>query len=159
MTRRKPTVRDPRTLTQADLTTIEAIVEDIRMGEGHGGQCGFVAEVLYNDFGWLNCGGVYHSADGHPIGDHVWSVHEETGILIDATADQFGEGAAIRILDPSDPLYARYRYADSEEEEEAWLDAARARTAADGDYWWVPGGMSNPDVVAYEFNVTRWQQG
>lgn len=149
----------PETLTAEDHAYIAAVVEDVRSGEGSGGQCGFVAEILSYDFGWLNLGGIYHSDDGHPIGDHVWSYYEPTQTHIDATADQFGEGEATRIFTSEDPLAARYRHAETEEEEEAWLDEARARTAAEGDYWWVTGGTTNPNVVAYLSEVTRWESG
>lgn len=156
MTRTRVLV-DPSVLTVEQRGRIAAIVEEIRYDAGCGGQCGFVCEVLYAEFGWLNIGGVYHSPDGHPVGDHVWSVHEPTGVIIDPTADQFGEGADLRILDPGHPLYGRYRSADSEEQEEAWLDAARARRDAEGEYWWVPGGAASPEVVAYEASVARWR--
>lgn len=148
---------DPTALTAVDFAHMQQVTDRIRTEEGLGGQCGWVAEVLFNTHGWAMYGGVYHSADGHPVGDHVWNVHEATGTIIDATADQFGEGAEVRVLPPEHPLYGRYRHAESEEQEEEWLDAARDRDNAEGDYWWVPGGPSNPDVMAYEARVRVWE--
>lgn len=149
----------PADLTPEDFAYIGEVVEEMRMDAGYGGQCSFVVEVLAHDFGWIGLGGIYHSPDGHPTGDHVWAWHEPSDTFIDPTADQFGEGAAIRVLPAGDPLRERYRHAETEEEEEAWLDAARERRDRDGDYWWVPGGTTNPDVAAYLCEVARWESG
>jgi hypothetical protein len=149
----------PADLTDDDMTYIESVVEDIRTGEAAGGQCSFVVEVLHRDFGWTGLGGIYHSLDAHPIGDHVWAWHEPTDTFIDPTADQFGEGAAIRFLPAGDPLRERYLHAETEDEEDAWLDAARQRRDTEGEWWWVPGQSTNPHVVAYESEVARWESG
>lgn len=149
----------PADLSTEDMDYIASVVEDIRTGEACGGQCAFVVEVLDYDFGWIGLGGIYHSPDGHPIGDHVWAWHEPSDTFIDPTADQFGEGAATRILPAGHPLRERYLHAESDEQEEAWLDAARNRRADEGDYWWVDGGTENPNVVAYLSEVARWESG
>lgn len=147
----------PADLTADDLTYIATVVEDVRTSEASGGQCAFVVEILGYDFGWIGLGGIYHSPDGHPTGDHVWAWHEPTDTFIDPTADQFGEGADMRILPADHPLRDRYRHAETEEQEEEWLDAARARRDAEGEWWWVPGGPANADVLAYEAEVARWE--
>lgn len=150
---------DPAHLTGEDHTYIVSVVEDVRIGEGYGGQCGFVAEVLAYDFGWTNMGGIYHSPDGKPIGDHVWVCHEPTDMLIDPTADQFGEGPEVRFLLAGSDLRERYLHAETEEQERAWLTEARARRDVEGEYWWVEGGQANPNVLAYEAEVRRWRSG
>lgn len=155
--RTRPVETDPSALTPDDYAHMVQTVESVRTEEGLGGQCGWVAEILATRHGWDMYSGIYHSLDGRPIGDHVWNVHTPSGIIIDATADQFGEGTQIRILTPSDPTHARYRHAQTDEQEEDWLNVARARRDTDGDYWWVPGGMSNPDVMAYEARVVGWE--
>lgn len=149
----------PSDLSADDVAYIGEIVEEMRMDAGCGGQCSFVVEVLAYDFGWIGLGGIYHSPDGQPTGDHVWAWHEPSDTFIDPTADQFGEGAAIRILPAGDPLRERYRHAETEEQEDEWLDAARESRAAQGDYWWVDGGTANPDVQAYLSEVARWESG
>lgn len=158
MNRAKPVAeQDPTTLTEDDFTYMRQVVEEIRTDEGLGGQCGFVAEMLAIRYGWDMYGGIYHSPDGRPIGDHQWNVHTPTGTIIDATADQFGEGTHVRVIAPSDPLHARYRYAETDEQEEEWLHAARQSRDTDGGYWWVTGGTTNPDVMAYEARVAVWE--
>lgn len=148
---------DPATLTESDFSYMTQVVEEIRTEEGLGGQCGFVAEILAGRYGWEMYGGIYHSVNGRPIGDHMWNVHTLTGTIIDATADQFGEGAQVRVIAPSDPLQTRYRYAETDEQEAEWLDTARRSRDANGGYWWVAGGTTNPDVVAYEARVAVWE--
>lgn len=146
----------PDDLTVEDFAYITALVEDVRSDAGAGGQCSFVVDVLAHDFGWMGMGGFYHSPDGRVVGDHVWALHEPTNTIIDATADQFGEGAAIRILSATDPLAARYKQPWDEAEDDAWWDAAGQNRNAEGEWWWVPEGPASAHVVAYEHNVARW---
>lgn len=149
----------PDALTEAIHADLLGVTHDVRTWEGEGGQCGFVATDLAKTYGWVAYGGIYHSEDGRPIGDHVWNVHVPTGTIIDATADQFGEGDGVRVLTPTDPLHARYRHAESEEQEDEWLDIARAATAVHGGFWWVPGGAEAPAVVAYLARVMVYRAG
>lgn len=95
--------------TAADLQAIRLIRHEVRCEEGEGGQCGFVAEVIMNRFGWEMHGGTYcNDADEPVCCDHVWNMLPDGGIL-DATADQMGLGHDIRIVEPNDPDYHKYR--------------------------------------------------
>lgn len=123
------------TLTPAQIAQIKAIVVKVR--DGQQGQCGFVAEVLAEKFGWGNYGGFYHAPDGRVIGDHVWNVHEPSGTIIDATADQHGEGHDIKVVHPGDPDYGRYQYGDDEKDDERRWDESMKNRQEHGDFWWL----------------------
>lgn len=93
----------------ADLQVIRRIRHEVRCTEGEGGQCGFVAEVIMNRFGWPMHGGTYCNEIDEPIcNDHVWNILPD-GAILDATADQMGLGHDIRIVEPSDPDHKKYR--------------------------------------------------
>ena len=140
----------PDDITSEHIKAAEQVTHEVRQKEHAGGQCGFVVETLQHKHGWQGYSGVYHSKAGEPIGDHTWNVHEPTGTIIDATADQWGEGAVggVRIVPPDHPDHSRYRQAESEEEEDAMLERARALRKERGDYWWA-GGTEAPHVKAY----------
>lgn len=92
-----------------DVDRIRELREEIRIEEGGGGMCAIVSEVLYVEHGWEIRSGVYTTKNGEVICEaHLWNVATD-GTLIDATADQFGEGHDIRIIAPDDPDYPRYR--------------------------------------------------
>jgi|GEM_PF-3002947 hypothetical protein len=96
-------------LTRAQITSIIALRNEIREGEGGGGMCHFVSEALSGLYGWERIDGTYTTRKGEVIcGAHLWN-KLPNGILIDATADQFGEGHDIRVLHIGDPEYSRYR--------------------------------------------------
>ena len=145
-------------LNAADRAQIRAVVDQLRKDAGTGGQCGFVTEVLGRQRGWGGASGIYHTKDGEPIGDHTWSVHEPSNTIIDATADQFGEGHSIRVLPPDHPERSRYRQADTEQEEDAMLDAARYLRRTRGHYWWA-GGPQGRHVAKYAAKVAGYEQG
>lgn len=95
--------------TAADIAWIRNLRHQIRTEEGGGGMCHFVSEVIYNKFGWQQESGSYLAPNGDVIcgGGHLWNVLPD-GAILDATADQFGEGQDIRIIEPDDPDYHRY---------------------------------------------------
>jgi hypothetical protein len=96
--------------TAADLQEIRRIRHEVRCAEGEGGQCGFVAEIIMNRFRWPMHGGTYCNDIDEPIcNDHVWNVLPD-GTILDATADQMGLGHDIRIVEPSDPDFRKYRF-------------------------------------------------
>lgn len=148
---------DPKRLTQKHLDDINQIVEDTRMEEGAGGQCAFVAEQLQNKYGWGMNGGYYHHADGRVIGDHVWNVHEPSGTIIDATADQFAEGHHVRVVHPDDPEHARYQFSPDEDEDVRRTNEARGHMDQHGDYWWTGGPTEHSR--AYDEKVKRYESG
>lgn len=98
----------PQHATAAVVAEIAAIREEVRRAEGAGGQCGFVAEILADRYGWTAVAGMYLAPSLEPIGDHVWNVMAD-GTIVDATADQFCEGHDVRIVPPDDPAQSRYR--------------------------------------------------
>jgi hypothetical protein len=149
---------DPAKITPEHRADIRKIVHDIRTQEGQGGQCGWVSEVLAHKYGWEHHGGWYHSKDGRPIGDHQWNVHGPTGTIIDATADQHGEGHSIRVVPPGHPDHKRYTHAEDEEQEEQWADQSRAARDREGDYWWA-GGIDAPHVVRYRKKERSYDGG
>lgn len=70
------------------------------------GQCVWVAECIEHEFGWSVQWGHYSSPEyGNGVHvDHLWNVLPD-GRILDATADQFGDGDNIRITDGDDPRY------------------------------------------------------
>src|SRR6266403_582398 len=94
--------------SQRDLAFIRKMREEIRCGEGGGGYCHFVSEIIYNKFGWEQAGGVYCSAEGEPIcSSHRWNILPD-GAILDATADQLGEDDIV-LIPVDDPRHKRYR--------------------------------------------------
>lgn len=96
-------------LSAAELSEILDVRRSVRAAEGGGGQCAFVAEELLDRFGWEIEAGVYLASDGSPIGHHVWNRLPE-GAILDATADQFCEGYDVRVVEPTDPEFGRFRW-------------------------------------------------
>ncbi len=95
--------------TADDLQAIRLIRHEVRCEEGDGGQCGWVAEIIMNRFGWDMHGGTYCNDVDEPIcNDHSWNILPD-GAILDATADQMGLGHDIRIVEPSDPDFPKYR--------------------------------------------------
>lgn len=91
-----------------DIQHILAVREEEREHSG-GGMCSMVSEFIENEFGWLmKCGAYTDSNDDTICEAHCWNILPD-GAILDATADQFGEGHDIRIIEPSDPEFARYR--------------------------------------------------
>ena len=67
------------------------------------GGCGWLSEIIDDDYGWAREGGCYVTPEGHI--DHYWNILPD-GSIIDTTADQFGEpGDGIRIARHDDPRY------------------------------------------------------
>lgn len=90
----------------------EAIVsmrEAIRAEEGGGGMCHRVTEALAHDRGWGRLAVSYLATDGEIVTDGHYVNLLADGSILDATADQFGEGHGVRLLRPDDPEYGRYR--------------------------------------------------
>ena len=97
-------VPDPAVLEAA-----KVLRDEIRAEEFGGGMCSIVGEALEAEHGWRRCGVAYVSADGEVICEaHVVNVLAD-GTIVDATADQFGEGDEVRVVRPGDPAYGRYR--------------------------------------------------
>lgn len=91
-----------------DIAEIANMVHQIRKGDCGGGQCHNVSSWIQHRFGWPKTGGTYLSVDGEVIvSGHLWNVLPD-GAILDATADQIGEGHDIRIVNIDDPDYSRY---------------------------------------------------
>jgi len=94
----------------ADLAEIRKVRHQIRCEEGNGGQCGFVVEYCAARFGWQGISGTYCNDKDEPICvGHVWCLLPDNAIF-DPTADQLGMGHDMRIIEPSDPDYKKYRF-------------------------------------------------
>ena len=96
--------------TENDLRMIKQFRDDCRDDAEMGGQCSWVAEAINGEFGWENMSGTYCTKDGStPVCvSHYWNILPD-GAILDATADQMGEGHDIRIVEKTDPEFARYR--------------------------------------------------
>lgn len=151
----KTKIKPDGTLYPAQEKWIRNIRKKIRDEEGEDtGMCHVVSEVIENKFGWPRWSGVYTA----PSGDMICSAHLfnvlPNGALLDATADQFGEGNDIRIIQPDDPEYQRYRiefYQDynpdladhypelkgTEWSGEYDFDAQNRLRKERGDRWWI----------------------
>ena len=83
--------------------------EAIRIAEQGGGMCHEVGAWLHLKYGWERLAVSYLDAQGRVIcaGHYVNAL--PGGALLDATADQFAEGHDIRVLQPTDAEYGRYR--------------------------------------------------
>jgi hypothetical protein len=96
-------------LDKDTLEQIRVIRDQIRAEEGGGGMCHYVAETLAARLGWEDISGVYTSLQGEVICEaHHWNRMPD-GTIVDATADQFGEGHDVRLVLPGDDDYPRYR--------------------------------------------------
>lgn len=100
----RATVWDPGMVKE-----IEAEREAIRIDEGGGGMCHLVSEWLWDRYGWVRVPVAYLDRRGRIIcGAHLINILPD-GAILDATADQFGEGFSVRHLAPSTLDYGRYR--------------------------------------------------
>lgn len=100
---------DAGDVTEAVLSDIRSLRSRFREAEGGGGMCHAVSEDLGRSRGWTPLSVGYLSLDGTVIcAGHYVNVLRD-GTLLDATADQFGEGHDIRVLRPGDAEYGRYR--------------------------------------------------
>lgn len=96
-------------VTSMQIEAIRRLREECRVEDGGGGQCSVVSEELGLAYGWHIATGAYTALNGEVIcEDHAWNVLPD-GSIVDATADQFGEGFDVRIVAPTDPDYRRYR--------------------------------------------------
>lgn len=97
-------------LDDSFLDELRELRRRIRDDEGGGGMCHFVSECIQMEYGWQRFMGTYTAIDGDVIcSAHLWNILPD-GSILDATADQFGEGHDIRIIATTDPDYDRYRY-------------------------------------------------
>lgn len=149
--------RLPGGLDSALVAEIEAIRHEVRAGEGGGGMCHFVTEILQNKYGLDRLCVTYLSEDGEIIcgGGHVVNVLED-GSILDPTRDQFGEGYSVSLIPADSPELGRYRpefyedfhpgHPDAEGELEGWADSFDGRLDADiedanraelGEGWWL----------------------
>lgn len=92
-----------------DILRIHQAREAIRHEVGSGGQCHEVADWVAQEFGWPRHSGSYTDPADDTICDaHVWNVLPD-GAILDGTADQFGEGHDVRVVEPDVPDFHRYR--------------------------------------------------
>ena len=159
--------------TAPDLDWIRMERHLIREEEGGGGQSAFLADAIERELGWPSFTGVYLAPSGEPIRVHAWNVLPD-GRILDATADQFGEGRDLAVVAPGDPAWARYRA--------EWTPAYNPSLAArhpelagcewggrpdmaalmsridDRRAWWLPGGTS-AEFEAWETASARYAEG
>lgn len=157
--------------TPQDIAEIEKERHAIRAAEGGGGMCHFVSEWIEHNFGWERASGTYLTPAGEVIcgGGHYWNILPD-GAILDATADQFGEGHGVRIVEPGDPEWSRYDiewYRDwhpgHAEYDPSWHRARRAPEAFTGeldgdaqnrlrkergDHWWLGDKAAINDYLA-----------
>lgn len=88
---------------------IKAMRDGIRAEMGGGGMCHMVTEWLQGEKGLGRLPVSYLDREGVIISDGHYVNFLPDGTIVDATADQFGEGHDVRVLAPSDPEYGRYR--------------------------------------------------
>ena len=154
----------------ATLDALRALRDEVREDLHGGGCCSVVCEELETGRGWRRCGVAYLSEGGEVVCEaHFVSVLAD-GTIVDATADQFGEGDEIRVVRPGDALYGRYRpefYQDFHPGispgAAAWagdwtgeldMDAAIRLEAERGPAWWV----GEPDaILAYMERNARYE--
>lgn len=144
------------------VAAIAAMREGIRAEEGGGGMCHLVTEALAHERGWGRLAVSYLATDGVIVSDGHYVNLLGDGSILDATADQFGEGHGVRLLRPDDPEYGRYRpefdddyNPDTAPELAAWKPAwngetdwdAHIRVAGERGYgWWLDDPR---DMLAY----------
>ncbi len=81
---------------------------ELRKQLGGGGRCYHLARFLYAEFGWKCADVTYLDSRGQVIMLHTINILPD-GALLDATADQFGEGFDVEIIAQDDVRYRRYR--------------------------------------------------
>jgi hypothetical protein len=88
---------------------IESEREAIRVAESGGGMCHLVSEWLWDKYGWTRFPVSYLDRKGDVIcAGHLINILPD-GAILDATADQFGEGFSVRRLTSRNRDYGRYR--------------------------------------------------
>jgi predicted GNAT family acetyltransferase len=97
-------------LTPELVARLQEIRHQCRVDNQGGGACHLVSEWIEDEFGWRRTSGTYTSRDYQDvaIAGHLWNILPD-GSILDATADQTGEGHDIRVIAPDDPEYHRYR--------------------------------------------------
>ena len=142
------------------IASIQREREAIRVEDGGGGMCHIVSELLWDRHGWARFPVTYLDPEGQIIcAGHLINILPDGGLL-DATADQFGEGHDVRVLAPGSPDYGRYRPEFDEEFNPSryecvahffWnglsdCDAQDRLRANRGQGWWLP---DKTDYLAY----------
>ena len=97
-------------LTPGFLKKLRTARHEERICNGGGGSCHLVSEWIEAEYGWTRVSGTYTTADyKEPIvPGHYWNLLPN-GSILDATADQLGEGHDVRIVPKISPEYHRYR--------------------------------------------------
>jgi hypothetical protein len=109
MVAKQRTELPPRGWSDDLIASIQSQREEIRVFEKGGGMCHEVAYWLQALHGWEPLSVAYLDEQGRVIcAGHYLSALPD-GSLLDATADQFGEGNDVRLLLPTDSDYGRYR--------------------------------------------------
>ncbi|MDW9478712.1 hypothetical protein GOB57_08345 [Sinorhizobium meliloti] len=99
----------PADFTNEFVRDAEFLRESIRAGEGGGGMCHVVSEVMEEKHGWPRLSVAYLSAQGDVIcAAHVVSLLPD-GSVIDWTRDQFGEGHSVSLISADNEEIGRYR--------------------------------------------------
>lgn len=164
----KPKMRPDK----ADLVWIRKMREKVRAEEGGGGYCHVMSEIIMDVFGWKWFSGTYTDPKDDPICPaHVWNILPD-GALLDSTADQFGEGHDIRIIEKNDPDHPRYRYewmqdyhpdhpdADDDVRGKKWskqydFERAIRLDKQRGRYWWL---KNKALIKAYEKKQREYEK-
>ena len=138
-------------LTPNIISQIEKWRHMCRIDNQGGGACHLVSEIIEAEWGFEREDGTYCTPDQRDICvGHYWNLLPD-GSILDATADQFGEGHSIRLISPGDPEYTRYhpRFPrdfdyDDEEEFNRLVDLDNQRyeksqqyTKKHGEGWWL----------------------
>lgn len=141
-------------LTHKMIKDISEFREEVRRINGGDGMCHEVSEWIEGEYGWERVDGTYCARNGDVIcSPHYWNRMPD-GSILDATADQFGEGNDIRIIRPNDPEQKRYRpewyseyhpddpHYDPNHPRDGWTgeldyDASERLQKERGDGWWV----------------------
>lgn len=134
-------------LTPEIISKLKEIRHECRVDNGGGGACHLVSEYIEAEWGLDRIDGTYLDDNGRPITDgHMWNELPD-GSILDATADQLGEGGDIDLIHPGEANYSRYYpYRSSDDENEAdaidaiqsghYDEATHLRTEL-GDGWWL----------------------
>lgn len=127
------------------------IREEIRVSEGGGGMCHLIAEALWDQFGWARLPVSYLDSDGHVIcaGHRICALPD--GSLLDATADQFGEGHSVRVVTPHHPDYGRYRPEFDDE-----INPSTYPDSFGGFFWSGEGDHAAQDRLSHERGHGWW---
>lgn len=94
-------------ISAAQTNSIQSFRHEMR-GAGCWGACYEAACFIEHQFGWRRVDGVYALPDGRPIFYHSWNMLDD-GVILDGTADQFGEGRDVAVCSTGDDVSLRYR--------------------------------------------------